>query len=49
MAVFQCDVCDPDDPCVLPKAAKLAKVPDTCPWSEDHNTPVWRRLGVVSE
>jgi hypothetical protein len=47
MPVFQCDVCDPDNPCILPCAAKLAETPDACPWSKDGNIPVWRRLGVV--
>jgi hypothetical protein len=48
MTVFQCAVCDPDDPCVLPRAGKLAECPDICPWSKEKNRAVWRKL-VVGE
>lgn len=49
MTVFQCAVCDPDDPCVLPRAGQLAEYPDTCPWSKEKNRAVWRELVVGGE
>jgi len=48
MSVYQCSVCDPNDPCILPRAGQLAECPDTCPWSKERNIPVWRKL-VVGE
>jgi len=48
MTVYQCSVCDPNDPCILPRAGQLAECPDTCPLSKDGNIPVWREL-VIGE
>jgi hypothetical protein len=48
MTVYQCSVCDPNDPGIIPRAGQLAECPDTCQWSKERNIPVWREL-VVGE
>jgi hypothetical protein len=48
MSVFCCTVCDPGcEPCTLCTPAKATQVPDTCPWSDDGNVPVWRKMQAV--
>jgi hypothetical protein len=47
MTAYQCDVCDPSDPCIFVCNGAIED-PKQCPISVAREViPVWRQLGVV--